>query len=163
MFLAARDQARRGRFHHEGCVSNLRRQRGDVRLARGVLGPSERGDADDFYRRTADRMNEAGELCRKARLRFAWQLSALDLEGRPGFRAIDLYKERLDLKLAPMELDLTQVKDPAGFFKLWKGHIPLLRLAGPLPPGAQSAGVEYCFLGISVESDDPLAALKASK
>jgi len=43
VFLAARDQARRGRFHHEGCVSNLRRQRGDVRLARGVLGPSERG------------------------------------------------------------------------------------------------------------------------
>ena len=43
MFLAARDQARRGRFHHEGCAFDLCRQRGDVRLARGVLGPSERG------------------------------------------------------------------------------------------------------------------------
>ena len=42
-FLAARDQVRRGRFHHEGCAFDLRRQRKDVRLARGVLGPSERG------------------------------------------------------------------------------------------------------------------------
>src|SRR5205814_9781990 len=41
-FLATSDQARRWRVHHEGRTFDLRRERGDVRLARGVLGPSER-------------------------------------------------------------------------------------------------------------------------
>jgi len=30
------------------------------------ISPSARGDGDDFFRRTADRMNAAGELCKKA-------------------------------------------------------------------------------------------------
>jgi hypothetical protein len=41
-FLATRDQARRSGVHHEGCAFDLRRQRGDVRLANGVFGSSER-------------------------------------------------------------------------------------------------------------------------
>ncbi|MES1260593.1 MAG: hypothetical protein ABUS49_02570, partial [Acidobacteriota bacterium] len=105
-----------------------------------AIGVGERGDGDDFYRRTADRMNAAGELCRKARLRFAWQLHALDFDGRAGARAIDIYKERLDAKLAPMELDVTQVKDPVALIRAWKSHIPLLGLTGALPPGAAAAG-----------------------
>ena len=42
-FLAARNQARRGRSQDEGCVFDLRRQCGDTRSTRGVLGPSESG------------------------------------------------------------------------------------------------------------------------
>ena len=39
--LATRDQARRGRVQHEGCAFDLRRQRRDICVARGALGPSE--------------------------------------------------------------------------------------------------------------------------
>ena len=38
-FLAARDQTRRGRVQRKGCAFDLSRQRGDARLARGLLGP----------------------------------------------------------------------------------------------------------------------------
>ena len=41
--LAARDQARRGRVQDEGCAFDLRRQRRNAGLARGALGPGERG------------------------------------------------------------------------------------------------------------------------
>jgi hypothetical protein len=41
--LATRDPARRGRAQDEGRTFDLRRQRGDVRLVRGVLDPRERG------------------------------------------------------------------------------------------------------------------------
>lgn len=118
-----------------------------------AIGLGERGDADDFYRRTADRMNAAGELCRKSKLRFAWQVSPLDLEGRP--RAIDIYNERVDRKLAPMELDATQVK-PDPLLKAWKGHVPLMIIADgddALLKAAASAGVEYCFS--TVQSPSP--------
>jgi hypothetical protein len=110
-----------------------------------AIGAGERGDADDFYRRTADRMNAAGDLCRKSKLRFAWQICPLDLEGRP--RAIDIYNERVDKKLAPMELDATQVK-PDPLLKQWKGHIPMMIVSGTdenLLKSAASAGVEYCW------------------
>ena len=36
------------------------------------ISPNARGDGDDFYRRTADRMNVAGELCKKAAMHFAY-------------------------------------------------------------------------------------------
>jgi predicted dithiol-disulfide oxidoreductase (DUF899 family) len=37
-----RNQARGGRIHHEGCAFDLGRQRRDIGLARGLLGPRER-------------------------------------------------------------------------------------------------------------------------
>ena len=50
----------------------------------GYIGPGARGDGDDFYRRTADRMNVAGELCKKAGVKFAWQSHAFEFEGAQG-------------------------------------------------------------------------------
>jgi hypothetical protein len=112
-----------------------------------AIGIGERGDGDDFYRRTADRMNAAGELCRKSKIRFVWQMSALDLEGRP--RAIDIYRERVDAKVAAMEPDATQVKPEAlaKLLKEWKGHVPLMIFEGDDASlkAAAAAGVEYCF------------------
>jgi len=98
----------------------------------GYISPGARGDADDFYRRTADRMNVAGELCKKAGLKFAWQSHAFEFEGRAGMRPIDIYKERLDLKVVALELDVFWAglagQDPVRLLKEWKGHVPLLRL-----------------------------------
>lgn len=124
----------------------------------GPIGSGERGDGDDFYRRTADRMNAAADLCRKSKIRFAWQLHALDFDGRPGNRAIDIYRDRLDLKLAPMELDTLQAQNLPALLKTWKGHIALLRQPDPTPVTNEA---EYLFLGFDTIPDDPLAALKA--
>jgi sugar phosphate isomerase/epimerase len=128
-----------------------------------------RGDGDDFYRRTADRMNAAGELCRKARIRFAWSANALDFEGRPGMRAIDIYRERLDPKLAPVEFDTAQLivahQDAARLLKDWKGRVAMLRVSPQAPApleAAESAGVEFAFMGLNEESADPLQALRSA-
>lgn len=98
----------------------------------GYIGPGARGDGDDFYRRTADRMNAAGELCRRSGLRFVWQTHAFEFEGRVGARPVDIYKERLDPKLVGTELDafwaVVAGQDPLKLLKEWKGHVPLLRL-----------------------------------
>jgi sugar phosphate isomerase/epimerase len=98
----------------------------------GYISPGARGDGDDFYRRTADRMNAAGELCHKAGIRFAWQSHAFEFQGRAGARPIDIYKERLDLKLVSLELDVFWAsvagQDPIKLLKEWKGHVPLLRI-----------------------------------
>jgi len=98
----------------------------------GYISPGARGDADDFFRRTADRMNAAAELGRKSGLRFAWQNHAFEFEGQPGHRPIDIYKERLDQKLVGLELNVFWAgiagEDPLRLLKEWKGHVPLLHL-----------------------------------
>lgn len=98
----------------------------------GYISSGARGDAEDFYRRTADRMSAAAELCRKAGLKFAWQNHAFEFEGRPGFRAIDIFKDRLDLKLVKMELDpfwaSVAGQDPIQLLKEWKGRVSLMHL-----------------------------------
>lgn len=98
----------------------------------GYISPGARGDNDDFFRRTADRMNAAAELCRKSALRFAWQNHAFEFEGQPGHRPIDIYKERVDAKLVGFELDVFWAsvagQDPLQLLKEWKGRVPLLRL-----------------------------------
>jgi sugar phosphate isomerase/epimerase len=98
----------------------------------GYISPGARGDGDDFYRRTADRMNAAAELCRKSGLRFAWQNHAFEFEGQPGHRPLDIYKERLDQRLVGIELDVFWAsvagQDPLRLLKEWKGHVPLLHL-----------------------------------
>ena len=98
----------------------------------GYISPGARGDADDFFRRTADRMNAAADLCRKSGLRFAWQNHAFEFEGPPGHRPIDIYKERLDQKLVGLELNVFWAgiagEDPLRLLKEWKGHVPLLQL-----------------------------------
>ncbi|MES1258226.1 MAG: sugar phosphate isomerase/epimerase [Acidobacteriota bacterium] len=96
------------------------------------IPPGARGDGEDFFRRTADRMNAAAELCRKAGLKFLWRNHAFEFAGRPGLRPLDLYRERLDLKLVGMEADVFWLSmaglDPVKMLKEWKGHVPAVRL-----------------------------------
>ena len=98
----------------------------------GDISLGARGDGDDFYRRTADRMNDVGQACRKAGLKFAWQVQAFQFQGKPGLRPIDIYRERLDTKLVQMELDVFRVSliglDPADVLKQWKGRVAMARL-----------------------------------
>lgn len=98
----------------------------------GYISPGARGDGDDFYRRTADRMNAAAELCRKSGLKFAWQNHAFEFDGKPGQRPIDIFRQRLDPKLVRLEIDLFWVSvaglDPLAFLKDWKGRVSLMHL-----------------------------------
>jgi sugar phosphate isomerase/epimerase len=98
----------------------------------GYISPGARGDNDDFFRRTADRMYAAAELGRKSGLRLAWQNHAFEFEGQPGRRPIDIYKERLDPRLVGLELNVFWAsvagQDPLGLLKEWKGRVPLLQL-----------------------------------
>jgi sugar phosphate isomerase/epimerase len=98
----------------------------------GYISPGARGDNDDFFRRTADRMNAAAELCRKSGLRFAWQSHAFEFEGQAGHRPIDIYKDRLDPKLVGLELNVFWAsvagQDPLRLLKEWRGRVPLLQL-----------------------------------
>ena len=68
------------------------------------IPPGARGDGDDFFRRTADRMNAAAELCRKAGMKFAYRTHAFEFGGRAGLRPMDIFRERLDAKLVAFEL-----------------------------------------------------------
>ena len=98
----------------------------------GYISPGARGDGDDFYRRTADRMNAAAELCRKSGLKFAWQNHAFEFDGKPGQRPIEIFRQRLDAKLVRLEPDLFWASvagyDPVQFLKDWKGRVSLMHL-----------------------------------
>jgi sugar phosphate isomerase/epimerase len=98
----------------------------------GYISSGAREDNDDIYRRCADRMNVAAELCRKAGLQFAWQNHAFEFQGPAGRRPIDTYKQRLDSRLVGLELDVFWAamagQDPAALLKEYKGHVPLLHL-----------------------------------
>ncbi len=101
-----------------------------------IISPGARGDGDDFFRRTADRMNAGGELCRKAGLKLAWANEAFEFEGGRGSRPIDIYRERLDPKYVVFEMDVVQVRiarqNPVELLKQWKGRVPLVRLRDKL-------------------------------
>jgi len=98
----------------------------------GYISPGARGDNDDFFRRTADRMNATAELGRKSGLRFAWQNHAFEFEGQPAHRPVDIYKERLDTRLVGLELNVFWAgvagQDPLRLLKEWKGRVWLLQL-----------------------------------
>lgn len=121
----------------------------------GYIAPGARGDGEDFYRRTGDRMNTAAELCRKAGLKFVWQNHAFEFAGRQGFRPIDLYKERLDLKLVGLQLDTFWLsfagQDPLKMLKDWKGHVPAIRL-NDRAKGVQNQLDESIGLGAYAEA-----------
>jgi sugar phosphate isomerase/epimerase len=133
----------------------------------GTIPPGARGDGDDFFRRTADRMNAAGELCRKAGMKFVWANEGFEFEGGPGGRPIDIYRERLDSKLVGFEMDVLWVRfarvDPVELLKEWKGRVPLVRLRDKrkdaftaigegdmdfpaILKAAQGAGTKYFFV-----------------
>ena len=98
----------------------------------GDISSGARGDGDDFYRRTADRMNDVGQACRKSGLKFVWQIQGFHFQGKPGLRPIDILHDRLDAKVTLMELDVFRVSlaghDPAEMLKQWKGRVAVVRL-----------------------------------
>ena len=138
-------------------------------FAMGYISPGARGDGDDFYRRTADRMNVAAELCRKAGLKFAWPTHAFEFAGAIGHRPIDILIERIDPKLVAIELDVFWLSvaglDPVRQLKEWKGRVALLRLqdkAKGTPRQFEEAIGEGAFTAAGSGTIDFAAILKAA-
>ena len=96
------------------------------------IKPDARGADLDFYRKTADNMNHAAEVCKKAGLLFAYHNHAFEFAGAKGKRPIDIFHSRLDKKLVNLEMDVFWVSvagnDPVEMMKLWKGRVGLLHL-----------------------------------
>jgi len=95
------------------------------------IQPQARGDLD-FYRKTADNMNHAAQMCRKAGLQFAYHNHAFEFAGKPGERPIDIFHDRLDGRLVKLEMDVFWVSvagnDPIAMMQQWKGRVGLLHL-----------------------------------
>lgn len=135
----------------------------------GYIAPGARGDGDDFYRRTADRMNAAAALCHKSGLKFAWQSHAFEFEGHAGARPVDIFKERLDARLVGLELDVFWAsvagQDPLRLLKDWKGRVPLMRLgdkAKDAPHQFSETIGQGAFAEIGTGDIDFAAILKAA-
>ena len=120
----------------------------------GYIEPGARGDGEDFYRRTADRMNRAGELCRKAGMKLAYHHHAFEFGGRPGLRPIEIFRERLDPKLVLLELDVFWAsvagQDPLEVMRQWKGRLGPLHL-GDTARGVKPQADEAILPGVAVE------------
>ncbi len=133
------------------------------------IQPQARGTDLDFYRRTADQMNHAAELCHKAGLQFAYHNHAFEFAGAKGQRPIDVFHERLDKKLVALELDVFWVSvagnDPLEMMKLWKGRVALLHLkdkAKDLPVQYKEGVPNAAFREVGNGSLDFAAILKAA-
>lgn len=96
------------------------------------ISPGARGDNEDFYRRTADMMNLAGQKCKKEGMQFAYHNHAYEFGGQPGKRPIDIFVERMDPRYVQFELDVFWLsvagQDPVEALKKWKGRVALLHL-----------------------------------
>jgi sugar phosphate isomerase/epimerase len=118
-------------------------------------------------------MNAAGELCRKAGMKFVWPNQDFEFQGPLGLRPIDIYRDRLDPKFVTMELDVVYIAaarlNPVELLKQWKGRVSLIRLRNkskdsfaPIDAGeidfaailkaAQAAGVKYYFVYDELEN-----------
>lgn len=99
----------------------------------------DRGGADAF-RSLADKMNRAAEVCHTSGLRFCYHHHAFEFAPVEGPKTgMDILLERLDPKLASLEVDMFWLKiagqDPAEFLTRHKGRVPLLHVKD-VAPGA---------------------------
>ena len=92
------------------------------------LGESERKTIDQ-YKALCEKMNEAGEMCKKSGLQFAYHnhdFEFIELEGKEPMNVI---LEETDSDLVKIELDIYWVrfaeKDPIKFFRDNLGRVPL--------------------------------------
>ena len=86
----------------------------------------------DQYKSLAERMNKAGEICKKANLQLAYHnhdFEFLEIDGQHGY---DILMNNTDKKLLKLELDLYWViragLDPVDLFKKQPGRFPMVHI-----------------------------------
>ncbi len=95
------------------------------------IAPNLRGSVEG-YKKIADEMNKAGEICAKAGLQFCYHNHAFEFGGKPGERAWDIFMERWDKKLVHLELDVFWLgvagNIPSDMIRQFSGRVPLIHL-----------------------------------
>lgn len=83
----------------------------------------------DDYKRIADKLNEAGEMCREAGLKLAYHNHAFEFDDFNGQNGLQVFLENTDKDLVDFELDIYWVvragKDPVALFEKYPGRFPL--------------------------------------
>jgi sugar phosphate isomerase/epimerase len=80
------------------------KQHGFEYMVFNYLPPKERGGLD-FYRSLADKLNLAGEKCRRAGLRLCYHNHDFEFEPKRGGRPFETLLQRLDKSLVGLEVD----------------------------------------------------------
>ena len=95
------------------------------------LPPEERKSLDD-YRRLVERLNRAGEECKRAGLQFGYHNHDFEFAPMEGRIPYDLILEGTDARLVKMELDLYWItkggQSPLAYFRKHPGRFPLVHV-----------------------------------
>lgn len=95
------------------------------------LPPEERKSLDD-YKRLAERLNRAGEECRRAGIQFGYHNHDFEFARMEGRIPYDLILEATDARLVKMELDLYWItkggQSPLAYFRKHPGRFPLVHV-----------------------------------
>jgi sugar phosphate isomerase/epimerase len=144
------------------------KKRGAEYAVMAYLLPEERGDSD-YYKRLANKMNQAGSQARAAGLAFCYHNHAFEFRGEHGQRPIDILLESLDRKTVGLELDVFWVSvagnDPVEVLRQNAGRVPLVHLKDKAKgaPVVYEEGVSaQTFKEVGAGSLDFAAILKAA-
>ncbi len=92
----------------------------------------ERRKTIDQYKTLAERMNKAGEICKKANLQLAYHNHDFEFLQIDGQRGYDIFMNETDKNLVKLELDLYWVVraglDPVDLFKKQPGRFPMVHV-----------------------------------
>ena len=92
------------------------------------LLPPERKSLDD-YKKIAENLNKAGELCKQAGIQLCYHNHEFEFEAMNGQLPFDILTNETDAGLVKIELDLYWAsvagQDPVGLFKKHKGRVAL--------------------------------------
>ncbi|HEX8377822.1 MAG TPA: sugar phosphate isomerase/epimerase [Pedobacter sp.] len=101
---------------------------GQTYVVAPYINDVDRVNADD-YKRIADKLNRAGELCKSANLKMAYHNHAFEFDPMGGKTGFDILLAQTDPKLVDFELDLYWVvragKDPLTFFNQHPGRFTM--------------------------------------
>jgi sugar phosphate isomerase/epimerase len=117
------------------------KQHGFEYMVFNYLPPKERGGLD-FYRSLADKLNLAGEKCRRAGLRLCYHNHDFEFGPKPGGRPFEILLHRLDKSLVGLEVDAFWVsmagENAAAFIRQNADRVEMLHLKDR-KPGAPRA------------------------
>jgi len=136
-------------------------------------------DTGEEIKKSAEILQQTGELAKKAGLKFAYHNHATEFDTTDGIVSYDYFTSQISADLLKLELDLGWVfkagKNPVDLFKQHKGRIPLLHIkdmtaTGEIVPfgmgvydfkaafnNLEIAGVDYFF----IEQDFPQKPFEA--
>jgi sugar phosphate isomerase/epimerase len=92
------------------------------------LMPEERGNIDN-YKRTAEGISKAAEVCKKSGIQLCYHNHDFEFEAQNGVLPFDILTKETSSDLVKIELDLYWAskagQDPVGLFKQHKGRVAL--------------------------------------